>query len=227
MADIHPAFQSTGPILQIVRQLRKSFPSEVTAETLKKLGLAGGNESRIINVLKFVQVIDEQGKKTSQAASVFSMHNDDEFHTEFSSLVKNAYTGLFELHGDDAWELSKESLISFFRQADQTSAVTGSRQAIVFQALSTLSGKMEIAARNPSSKRATNTPSSRKTQGKSKSVASDDIPPSTPQATAPQRKKVSDFGLTVRVEINLPTSGDQETYDRIFRSIRQNLIDVE
>jgi hypothetical protein len=32
-----------------------------------------------------------------------------------------------------------------------------------------------------------------------------------------------DFGLTVRVEVNLPAGGDQETYDKIFRSIRQNL----
>ena len=34
-------------------------------------------------------------------------------------------------------------------------------------------------------------------------------------------------GLTVRVEINLPADGDQETYDRIFKSIRENLIDAE
>ena len=32
------------------------------------------------------------------------------------------------------------------------------------------------------------------------------------------------FGLTVRIEINLPASGDQETYDRIFKSIRDNLL---
>lgn len=36
-----------------------------------------------------------------------------------------------------------------------------------------------------------------------------------------------DVGLTVRVEINLPADGDQETYDRIFKSIRENLIDAE
>ena len=41
MADAYPAFPSTGPIIQVIGQLRKSFPSEVTAETLKKLGLAG------------------------------------------------------------------------------------------------------------------------------------------------------------------------------------------
>jgi hypothetical protein len=28
----------------------------------------------------------------------------------------------------------------------------------------------------------------------------------------------------VRIEINLPADGDQETYDRIFKSIRENLL---
>jgi hypothetical protein len=32
------------------------------------------------------------------------------------------------------------------------------------------------------------------------------------------------LGLTVRIEINLPATGDQETYDKIFKSIRENLL---
>jgi len=36
-----------------------------------------------------------------------------------------------------------------------------------------------------------------------------------------------DFGLTLRIEVNLPVAGDQETYDRIFRSIRENLLNVK
>lgn len=36
---------------------------------------------------------------------------------------------------------------------------------------------------------------------------------------------VSNVGLTVRIEVNLPADGNQQTYDNIFRSIRKNLID--
>jgi hypothetical protein len=32
------------------------------------------------------------------------------------------------------------------------------------------------------------------------------------------------LGLTVRIEINLPAQGDQKTYDTIFKSIRENLL---
>jgi hypothetical protein len=34
-------------------------------------------------------------------------------------------------------------------------------------------------------------------------------------------------GLTVRIEVNLPAAGDQETYDKIFRSIRENLLNAK
>ncbi len=32
------------------------------------------------------------------------------------------------------------------------------------------------------------------------------------------------MALTVRIEINLPANGTQDTYDMIFKSIRANLI---
>jgi len=44
-------------------------------------------------------------------------------------------------------------------------------------------------------------------------------------ASLPIDGRKKDFGLTVRIEINLPADGDQETYDWIFKSIRENLLD--
>jgi hypothetical protein len=40
----------------------------------------------------------------------------------------------------------------------------------------------------------------------------------------PKNKDGNDFGLTVRVEINLPADGTKETYDNIFKSIKENLL---
>jgi hypothetical protein len=45
--------------LKTIEQLRRSFPKTVNAETLKKLGIAPQNESYIINVLRFIGVIDD------------------------------------------------------------------------------------------------------------------------------------------------------------------------
>ena len=63
MADKHPYMSGSAGLVQAVTHLRKSFPSEVTAETLKKLGIAPNNETYVINILRFINAVDEAGQK--------------------------------------------------------------------------------------------------------------------------------------------------------------------
>jgi hypothetical protein len=92
--------------------------------------------------------------------------------------------------------------------------------------LAGLAGHAEKANVRPESQ-----PSSRPTrQGAKQNGPSKKAPPIVTHAetSAIIKPKASrDVGLTVRIEVNLPASGDQETYDRIFKSIRTNLIDAE
>ena len=224
MADKHPYVSGSGPIFQLISQLRKSFPAGgVTADTLNKLGLAPNNESYVINILRFIGVIDEEGKKTPEAGKIFSHHDEQAFQSAIAPLVKNAYADLFDVHGEDAWKLDVDSLIQYFRSTDDTSAIVGRRQATTFQALSALSGHADSPATKQSGKKTEPRPAA-KQQSKRKESA----------AVAPQRNEEkapvtvdgngNSVGLTVRIEINLPAGGDQETYDRIFKSIRENLI---
>jgi hypothetical protein len=120
--------------------LRKNFPPTVTSETVKKLGLASNNESYVINVLQFVGLIDEQGKRTDEGHAIMSKHDEAEFQTAFETMVKSAYSDLFNLHGDDVWTMTKDQLIGYFRSADKTSDIIGGRQAGVFMALRELAG---------------------------------------------------------------------------------------
>ena len=222
MAETHPYSPSGGgAITATVIQLRKSFPSKISADTLKKLGIASNSESYVINTLRFLGVIDAGGNKTKEATAVFTKHNDADFQEAFSELVKKAYSELFALRGDESWELSIDDLISFFRTEDQTSALTGKRQAVTFQALAALSGhgeplapakakpvkeaktKLAIQKEKPAPKLATKVNEMDENGGKS---------------------EPRNVGLTVRIEVNLPAAADQETYDRIFRSIRENLL---
>ena len=92
----------------MVTQLRKSFPKKVTSDTVKKLGLASNNESYVINALQFIGLITEDGSQTDSARKVFSHHKDEEFAKSFSELVEQAYSGLFELHGQDSWLLGND-----------------------------------------------------------------------------------------------------------------------
>lgn len=239
MADKHPYTSGPAGIIQTVTQLRKSFPAQVTSDTLKKLGIAPNNEGYILNILRFIGMLDSSNKRTADAAAVFNKHNDADFQHGFAKLVVNAYHDLFELHGDSAWELPFDKLISYFRGTDHTSDLVGKRQASTFMTLAIVSGKMESAKRpgavkpkrtelaksiGNGSKAKIIVPSSRvsaKNEGTSIEAVGN-------SSAMPKANKGNSDGhamaLTVRVEINLPAGGDQETYDRIFKSIRANLL---
>lgn len=222
MADEKHPYASPGAITGSVNQFRKTFPATVTADTLRKLGIAPQNESYVINTLRYVGVIDEEGNKTTKATATFNLHDDAEFKKAFGAMVKDAYKELFEIYADASWEQSLDKLISFFRNADQTSDVVGRRQASTFQALAALAGHGEVTA--PPKQKA-------KEPKAGKSARQPKAP--TPPADLGQRQPAGsgtpqrDVALTVRVEVNLPPAADQETYDRIFRSIRENLLNAK
>jgi len=218
MEGTHPYISGPGNVAKMIVHLRKSFPSKITSETVKKLGLAPNNESYLINVLQFIGVIDEEGNKTSKATEVFSRHKDEDFTKSFEVLVKKAYSTLFELHGDGSWNLDEDDLITFFRQSDQTSATIGRRQAGTFKIMAGLSGHGELPDTKIDKVKKAESPKRKtaKTSAKSKGAAA--------PAGSANSKPDKNIGLTVRIEINLPADGSKETYDNIFKSIRENLI---
>lgn len=221
MADSHPYISGAGNIAQMISHLRKSFPQTVNSETVKRLGLASKNESYVINALQFIGIIDEDGKKTSAGSSVFSYHKDEEFSKEFSALVEKAYSALFELYGERSWVLGNDDLITFFRQTDQTSDAIGKRQANTFKIFSAISGHGEVPAKKASNSKGNVT--SGKPKAEKKTTAKPQQGPKI-NLDAPSGSK-KDIGLSVRIEINLPADGSKETYDNIFKSIKENLID--
>ena len=41
----------------------------------------------------------------------------------------------------------------------------------------------------------------------------------------PSNSFLEHLGMSIKIEVNLPSNASKETYDYIFRSIRENLID--
>jgi len=221
----HPYISGAGNVAQMVTQLRKSFPGVISSETLKKLGLAPNNESYVINALQFIGVIDAEGKKTPEAAKAFSLHKDEDFSAQFGALVQKAYSSLFDLHGNDSWNLNSDELITFFRQSDQTSAIIGGRQAATFKVLAGLSGHGDVPEPKPKkSAKAASAPKTAKAKVVKKAQPSAQPDPIPSAIVHPKHTEGNGFGLTVRVEINLPADGTKETYDNIFKSIKENLL---
>ena len=221
MATTHPYITSGGPIVQIINHLRRSFPATIDAGTVRRLGIAPKNESYLINILRFVGIIDDEGKRTPQATKVFSVHDDTKFQVELGGVVKNAYKQLFDDHGDAAWQLDTNALITFFRQTDESGGIVGARQAATFKALAALAGHGEAPTVRASGTRKAREPKAAQSKSNTRAATPEQHGESsvlTKEAAAGQ------FGLTVRVEVNLPAEADQETYDKIFQSIRRNLI---
>ena len=222
MADKHPYVNTIGGLSKAIKQFRNAFPTTVNANTLKKLGIAPNNESYVISAFRFLGFIDDNDKKTDAAGTLFSHHDDETFAAAFAARVKKSYSGLFELHGDKSWSLDNDQLMSFFRGTDQTSAIVGKRQADTFRVLARFADYGDppdvetkasptklIEKKSPKQK----VPTPRRVQN--------DAPKEGHDATPRNSSRV---GLTVRIEINLPAEGDQDTYDRIFKSIRKNLL---
>lgn len=231
MTDKHPYTSGAKSVFAVVAQLRKSFPTKVNAEVLKKLGIASNNETYIINILRFLDVIDVEGNKNAHAASVLLQHDESEFQKGFAGIVQAAYKDLFELHGTDAWIASPDKLISFFRNTDHTSDIVGRRQASTFQTLATIAGQLDGQLSKPATVKAKKADAAAPKKQAAKSATTK---PNIPTGTAPLASREAgpgigssgsgEMALTVRIEINLPAGGDIETYDNIFKSIRENLL---
>lgn len=217
MATRHPYVTAIGGFDRTIAHLRSSFPPVVDSATLKKLGFAPNNESYVIKVLRFLNIIDADGSGTDVAKETFLQHSDAEFQQQFGKLVLSSYPALFDLYGDGAWEQSRDSLIQFFRTTDATSAIVGLRQANTFMRLSQLAGHGAPTGRKPKRVPSATPPKERKTNRTVTAAAS--VSAATSERAKPK------VGLTVRIEINLPADGSQETYDRIFKSIRENFLD--
>jgi hypothetical protein len=223
MAEKHPYSPSASGLVRTVDQLRRTFPPKVDVGALKKLATAPKNEGQVLQILKFINVLDDNFSKTDIASSVFTMHNVEDFRKGLSGLVKNAYKDIFTLHGNDAWTLPLDKLISYFRGTDQTSVIVGKRQALTFQTFAELCGyQPEIQAKQNGGKKSQDSKTSLLKQKARKQKPQS----STPNISLPSHGKETNqgFGLTVRVEINLPAVGDQDTYDKIFKSIKENLL---
>ena len=222
----YPYTSGQGALVKAFEQFRKVFPPTVDASTLKRFNIAPANESYIINIFRFLGLINDEGKKVDGVTDIF-FHGEDDFKSGLEGLITTAYTDLFAEHGANAWDEGRDELTTWFRVKDRTSDLIGSRQASTFLTLAALSGHGEPFKPAPTTK-AMMTPKAVKPKSSLPSKQDGAKAAETLAATpAPRQVPATDsaVGLTVRVEVNLPAAGTPEVYDAIFASIRKNLID--
>lgn len=228
----YPYISGQMALVMAFMQLRKGFPSKVDAGYLKRFNIAPANESYVISILRFLNLIDDEGNKIEDNADFF--YGDESiFKQGLESAMRKAYSQLFSEMGDDALNAERSVLTHWFRTSDRTSDLVGSRQASTFQTLASLAGHGEIPSRSSrtnriatkgwaSSKNAAAKQTISKKVAKTRDEGIDSKNARDEEAV--QINNEHSLGLTVRIEVNLPPGGDVETYDAIFASIRKHLM---
>jgi hypothetical protein len=223
----YPTANSASGLDDLIKHLRtRKFPTKLEAKTLQQLSIAPKNESYILNTLKFVGVIDREGIGIHGAKEFFVLP-DDQFQPKFAQLVQKAYAALFSLHGDSAWSASVDTLIMFFRQEDQSTAITGKRQAVTFAKLAEIAGQRGSTSGNTQIKatvKATNGgPQSKSRRKASPETTSSQLSGVTDSKDATVPQNGTGLTLAVKIEMVLPTTDKKEIYDALFQSIKENL----
>lgn len=214
----YPYIPVQGAVRALFAQLKNSFPNTVDAAYLQKSGLAPGNEGSALGVLRFIGVTDDENKKVDPAWKLFNK-SDAEFEKGLLKILTEKYADLIQIY-PEAWKTEKSKLVHYFREADDTGKTTGGRQASTFLTLAELAG-CEVS--QSSASRKTSAKPSPKTKAKPKQPGTK-TPPAMPPKVEPLTSPVQ---FAIRIEMNLPVTDDQKVYDALFKSMRENLIDLE
>ncbi|MCD1268544.1 hypothetical protein B5M43_006705 [Microbacterium sp. MEC084] len=227
MANTYPYISSIGGLVKAVEQFRRSFPNAVDAAYLKRMKIAPGNESYLINILRFIGLIDDEGVKVEEAANAF-FGNEDHFRAGLSEIVSRAYAPVFEELGPDAWTASRDDLAHWFRMVDKTTELIGQRQASTFLALAGLTGRGTPFDAKPTPKSSTRAAKPKATRDSSAADATSSRKAVSHGGTSNTEKEHANrsdgpIGLSVRIEINVPVGATADEYDAMFASIRKHL----
>jgi hypothetical protein len=140
----YPYISGQAAVLGAFAQLKKNFPAKVDADYLKRFAIAPANESYIISILRFLDLIDgDEGARRDENVEFF-YGTDEAFQSGLEKRVREAYANLFDEMGSDALTADKTALAHWFRTSDKTSDLIGQRQASTFQTLAALAGHGDV-----------------------------------------------------------------------------------
>ena len=219
----YPSIAGANNIIKIIEQLRNNFPPNIDVKTIKKYSIAPKAEKPIVNMLMFLKLIDDDGNRISENRNIF-LKNDTAFQLGFTKIIKDAYDKLFELHGDTTWNLDDEILLAFFKEEVGGALGGGLYRVKTFRVLAELAGKRDARSKTTVQVKS---PAPTKTNKPKQDMPKSNTPKSAPFTIPTEQahlKPSGNFALSVRIEVNLPSDGTKETYDNIFKSIRENLI---
>lgn len=84
------------PVLQTFKEIRgRSLPDQITSATLEKWDIASSNAYQVMQVLKFLKLVDEDGHPTDK---LHELHRAEDYEATLASILRDAYDFIFEYY---------------------------------------------------------------------------------------------------------------------------------
>lgn len=90
-------YAPTQGVLAVIRRFReRGLPEVLTIQNLQQVGIAAGNAPRILAALRFLGLLDEEGRRTD-IFNRLSQATTDQYPEQFAQIVRAAYAPVFTI----------------------------------------------------------------------------------------------------------------------------------
>ena len=194
-------------------RLNLLYPIYIGASFIStKIGTSSRAESYVLNVvqnLRAVGLIDDGGKPTDLAAK---LRNDNRYSEACKEIIQSVYPSELTQFGYTSSQ--RREIQEWFLVSAGLSETTARKKAAFYRILVSEIDPNELLGSNEDDLE--EKPQDEADEAESKKV----VKPKKVDLDSNQKNII----LTVRMEINLPSGADAETYDNIFKSIKENLL---
>ncbi|MBI2848928.1 MAG: DUF5343 domain-containing protein [Chloroflexi bacterium] len=126
-----PPYGPTRGMIQGLQLLQRITPAKVDEGLLKSQGIAPRNEYKVIGALRFLGLIDEEGKPTERAHLLKTRGSAYAFNLQ--EIIRSSYADLFRYLKDR--ESSQEEIYNYFVAREKLGAEMAVKSARFFASL--------------------------------------------------------------------------------------------
>lgn len=200
----YPYVQSPDKLVDILKRIPSmGKPETFGTKKLQALGFTSSHDTKILNVLKFLGLIED--KKGGSPTEVWQALRSN-FQATLADCIIKGYSELYSIY-PDAHVQSTESLRNFFTANTTVGADTVGKISTTFQTLASLA---EFDSREPSAKGDSSRPESGHAIGQHKEVL-------VTGATSPLST------ININIQLQLPSDSTGEVYEKLFKSLKDHI----
>lgn len=199
----------TGKLKKFLDEIHTSgVPGKLTHKELEKRGYRTKEDRRIVSILKAIGFADNSGVPTKRYTDY---RNNDISKKVLAEGIREGYPNLFRTY-PNAYKQDPKKLQAFFSSDTTLGAQAVNYIVGTFQALCSL-------ANFDGEDTPINTDGKELTEPSGNNSTSPKVP------ISPEMIEGSSVTINVNLQLSLPETKDYEIYDKIFESLKKNLLD--